>query len=91
VAGAVIATGGAAAPAIAAAVAGGVGLGAIAQGLTKATDKVQHESREETAARGELALSVRLRDPAKEAAAWQAMREAGRRAPEQDASGVARP
>ena len=76
-AGAVIATGGAALPAVAAAVAGGLGLGAAAEGLSKASDKVQHDMREEAAARGELLLSVHLRDPARQGIAEQAMREAG--------------
>jgi hypothetical protein len=76
-AGAVVATGGLALPAVAAAIAGGVGLGAVAGGLSKASDKVQHETREEAAARGELLLSVHLRDSGRQAVAEQAMREAG--------------
>jgi hypothetical protein len=64
-------------PAVAAAIAGGVGLGAVAGGLSKASDRMQHETREEAAARGELLLSVHLRDPARQAVAEQAMREAG--------------
>ena len=76
-AGAVIATGGAAAPAVAAAVAGGVGLGAAAEGATKVADTMQHQQREEAAARGELVLSVRLRQPDRRDAAEAAMREAG--------------
>lgn len=76
-AGAVIATGGAALPAIAAAVAGGVGLGAAMEGVTRASDKVQHDLREEAASRGELLLSVHLRDPARQSIAESAMREAG--------------
>ena len=76
-AGAVVATGGLALPAVAAAIAGGVGLGAAAEGISKASDKLQHDTREEAAARGELLLSVHLRDPAKQGIAEQAMREAG--------------
>lgn len=76
-AGAVIATGGAALPAVAAAVAGGLGLGAATEGVSRAADKVQHDTREEAAARGELLLSVHLRDPARRGVAEQAMREAG--------------
>ncbi|MBN9563262.1 MAG: hypothetical protein J0H14_21445 [Alphaproteobacteria bacterium] len=76
-AGAVVATGGAALPAVAAAVVGAVGLGAAAEGVSKASDKMQHDLREEAAARGELLLSVHLRDPARQAVAEQAMREAG--------------
>ncbi len=76
-AGAVIATGGAALPAVAAAIAGGVGLGAAMEGLTGAVDKVQHDEREEAAARGELLLSVRVGDAARIPAAEEAMRAAG--------------
>ncbi len=76
-AGAVVATGGLAIPAVAAAIAGGVGLGAVAEGLSRASDKVQHDTREDAAARGELLLSVHLRDPARQSVAEQAMREAG--------------
>lgn len=76
-AGAVIATGGAAAPAVAAAVAGGLGLGGAMQGVSAASDKAQHGLREEAAARGELLLSVHLRDGGREAEATQAMQQAG--------------
>ncbi len=76
-AGVVIATGGAALPAVVAAVAGGAGLGAITQGVTGAADAVQHGTREEAASRGELVLSVRLRDPAQRSAAENAMGQAG--------------
>lgn len=76
-AGAVIGTGGAALPAVAAAVAGGVALGAAAQGLTSAADQAQHAEREEAARKGELLLSVHLRDPSRRGLAEQAMREAG--------------
>ena len=76
-AGAVIATGGAAAPAVAAAVAGGVGLGAAAQGATQAADRIQHQDREEAAARGTLMLAVRLRRPDQRGVAEAALREAG--------------
>ena len=76
-AGAVIATGGAALPAVAAAVAAGVGLGAAVQGVTGAADKAQHDEREEAASRGELVLSVRLRDSSRRPLAEQAMRDAG--------------
>lgn len=76
-AGVVIATGGAALPAVAAAVAGGVALGAVTEGITGATNAAQHGSREEAASRGELLLSVRLRDHAQHTAAETAMRDAG--------------
>jgi hypothetical protein len=76
-AGAVIATGGAALPAVAAAIAGGVGLGAAMQGLTGAADKAQHDLREEAAARGELLLTVRMPTPSRLPAAEAAMRAAG--------------
>jgi hypothetical protein len=76
-AGSVIATGGAALPAVAAAVAGGVGLGAAMEGVTRATDKLQHEERNEAAAKGKLALSVRLRRAEQEPVALAAMRDAG--------------
>ncbi len=75
-AGAVVATGGLAAPAIAAAVAGGVGLGAAAQGVTRAADRIEDTARDEAAQRGELVLSVALRQPGQrtkaEAAMWRA-------------------
>ncbi len=76
-AGAVIATGGAAIPAVAAAVAGGAGLGAVMEGITGVGDRVQHEERQEAASRGELLLSVHLRDTTQQAAAQQAMQAAG--------------
>jgi hypothetical protein len=76
-AGAVIATGGAALPAVAAAIAGGVGLGAVMEGVTRATDKLQHEERNEAGAKGKLALSVRLRRAEQEPIALAAMRDAG--------------
>ncbi len=76
-AGAVIATGGAALPAVAAAIAGGAGLGAAVQGVSGATDKAQHAEREQAASRGELLLSVRLRDATRRPLAEAAMREAG--------------
>ncbi len=76
-AGAVVASGGALLPVVGAAIAGGLGLGAAAEGLSKVSDTLQHETREEAAARGELLLSVHLRDPARQGVAEQAMREAG--------------
>ncbi len=76
-AGVVIATGGAALPAVAAAVAGGAGIGAAVRGITGAADTVQHGEREEAASRGELLLSVRLREDTRQAVAETAMREAG--------------
>jgi hypothetical protein len=76
-AGVVVATGGAALPAVAAALAGGVGLGAATEGITQATDKLQHQERNEAAAQGRLALSVKLKQPEQEAAALSAMRDAG--------------
>jgi hypothetical protein len=75
-AGAVIATGGAALPAVAAAVAGGVGLGAATNVATTASNKVEHDEREEAAARGELVLSVRT-NAARRSVAEEAMRAAG--------------
>ncbi len=76
-AGVVVATGGAALPAVAAAVAGGLGLGGAVEGVAAASDKVQHDERQDAAARGDLLLSVRLRDGARRQVAEQAMREAG--------------
>ena len=75
-AGAVIATGGAAAPPISAAAAGGLGLGAAASGISTAASQTERDAREEAAKRGELVLSVSLRDPSfrdrAEAAMWKA-------------------
>lgn len=75
-AGAVIATGGAAAPAVAAAVAGGAGMGAAASGVSTAASASKISAREEAASRGELVLSVALRNASQrnkaEAAMWKA-------------------
>jgi hypothetical protein len=76
-AGAVIASGGLAAPAVAAAVAGGVGLGAAAEGIVRATSRSDANAREEAAKRGELFLSVALRSPDQQAKAEAAMWRAG--------------
>ncbi|MBV9653723.1 MAG: hypothetical protein JOZ42_04075 [Acetobacteraceae bacterium] len=76
-AGAVIASGGLAAPAVAAAVAGGVGLGAAAEGVARAANQGDDNAREEAAKRGELFLSVALRRPDQQAKAEAAMWKAG--------------
>ncbi|MBV9735520.1 MAG: hypothetical protein JO209_06385 [Acidisphaera sp.] len=76
-AGLTIATGGAAAVAIGAAAAIGAGAAALAHTASRAADQVQHDDREAAAGRGELVLSVLLRDPAKQGPAEEAMRQAG--------------
>ncbi len=76
-AGATIATGGAAALALAAAAAVGVGAAALAHGANSAADRLQHEGREASAARGELVLAVRTPDAARQARAEQVLHQAG--------------
>ena len=76
-AGVVIATGGAALPAVAAAAAAGLGAGALAHGAERAVDSSQHAAREQAAARGALMLAVRVTNAAKRGDAEAAMRTAG--------------
>lgn len=76
-AGAVIATGGLAAVAIGAAAAVGGGAALLANSVGNAADNVQHEGREQSAARGELVLSVRAIDAARQASAVDMMRASG--------------
>jgi hypothetical protein len=76
-AGATIATGGAAALAIGAAAAAGLGTGALIGAAGNATEEVQHEHREQAAARGELVLSVRTTDDSRRQQAEQLMKAAG--------------
>ncbi len=76
-AGAVIATGGAALPALAAAAAIGVGTGGLVHAANTAGSDLQSEDRTEAAARGELVLSVRVTDAEKAARAEQELRTAG--------------
>lgn len=77
-AGAVIAaTGGAAAPVIGAALAGGVVFGGASELVHHGADAEQKAARDHAAAEGRLVLAVNLRDPAREAEAAQAMEQAG--------------
>ena len=76
-AGAVIATGGLAAVAIGAAVAAGGGAALLANAAGNAAGNVQHEGRQDSAARGELVLSVRATDASRQASAVQIMRASG--------------
>jgi hypothetical protein len=76
-AGITIATGGAAAVAMAAAAAIGAGAAGIAHSASRVADAVQHEDREEKAARGELVLSVLAKDAQRQQAAIQALTGAG--------------
>lgn len=76
-AGVVVATGGAAIPAVAAAAAAGVGAGALAHGAERAADSAQAHEREQAAAEGRLVLAVRINDPSRLEPAVAAMRAAG--------------
>jgi hypothetical protein len=76
-AGAVIATGGAALPAIAAAAAVGVGVGGLVNASGTAGVRMAGEARDDAATRGELALSVRIGDAAKQGQAEAELLAAG--------------
>jgi len=76
-AGAVIGTGGAAAPAVAAAVAAGLAAGGAAHAVSREADSAQHERREMAAMQGELVLAARVTTDAKRRAAEAAMQQAG--------------
>ena len=76
-AGLVIATGGAALPAVAAAAAAGLGAGGLANAASSASSTSQSNQRNEAAARGELVLSVRVRDVASRSRAETEMHAAG--------------
>jgi hypothetical protein len=76
-AGIVMASGGAALPAVAAAAAAGLGTGALAHAASGAAGQIQHDSREAAAAEGRLLLTVRVRTEALRMTAETAMRQAG--------------
>ena len=76
-AGAVIATGGLAVVAIGAAAAVGGGAALLANAGGNAADTMQQETRQASAARGELVLSVRAADRARQASAIDMMRASG--------------
>jgi hypothetical protein len=76
-AGVVVATGGAALPALAAAAAAGLGVGGLVAAANTAAVHAEHASREAAAELGELLLSVRLAHPADQARAEAEMRAAG--------------
>ncbi len=78
-AGAVIATGGAALPAVVAAAAVGIGAGGLANAASTAGSDHQSDERKEAARRGELILSVRVNDAATESHATSELRAAGAR------------
>jgi hypothetical protein len=75
-AGVTVATGGVAAAAAGAAVGAGAAAGAVAAALSRGDDSSQHEKREKAAAAGELILSVRTPNAAKEGEAEAIMRAA---------------
>ncbi len=76
-AGAVIATGGLAAVAVGAAVAAGGGAALLANAAGNAASNVQHDGRQDSAARGELVLSVRATDASRQASAAEILRASG--------------
>ncbi|MBV9813977.1 MAG: hypothetical protein JO326_14610 [Acetobacteraceae bacterium] len=76
-AGVVIATGGAALPAVAVAAAAGLGAGTLAHGAESSANASQGEARATAAAAGQLILAVRVSDPSRRDAAVAAMRDAG--------------
>ncbi len=76
-AGAVIATGGAALPAVIAAAAVGIGAGGLANAASTAGSDIQSEDRAAAAERGELILSVRINDAAGEMRASAELHAAG--------------
>ncbi len=76
-AGVVVATGGAALPALAAAAAAGLGVGGLVAAANTAGAHAEHASREEAAQHGELLLSVRIGDPADQAKAEAELHAAG--------------
>ncbi len=76
-AGIVIATGGAALPAVVAAAAIGIGAGAATHAASSAGSEARHEEREADAGAGQLVLSVRIARPEKREQAEAAMRAAG--------------
>jgi len=76
-AGIVVATGGAAIPALAAAAVAGLGVGGLVAAANTAGVHAQHTARQEAASRGELVLSVRISDAAGPAVAEAEMRAAG--------------
>ena len=73
---ATLATGGIAAPVVAA-IAGGAGAGVLAETALRGTDAARHEGREEAASRGELVLAVHMRAPEQLPMIERAMEEAG--------------
>jgi hypothetical protein len=75
-AGVTAATGGVAAAVAGAAVVAGAAAGGVAAALSRADDSAQHEKREHAAAAGELVLSVRTPNAAKESEAEAIMRAA---------------
>ena len=76
-AGVVVATGGAALPAVVAAVAGMVGGGALAEAASVASDQVVHENREVAAREDRLVLAVRTPDEDAQRRATEIMQRAG--------------
>lgn len=76
-AGLVIGSGGAFAPAIAAALGAGVGGALLAEAGSHISDAAQHESRERAARAGALVLAVRLREESQVQDALEIMRRAG--------------
>lgn len=76
-AGAVIATGGAAAVAIGAAAAAGLGAGALSDAVGKAAEGSGRAARSQSAARGELVLSIRASDPSRQQVARHLAEAAG--------------
>jgi hypothetical protein len=75
--GAVIATGGAALPALAAGMVAAAGAAGAAHAASRATDHSQHEHRQDAASHGALVLMVHLRDGSRYPVAENALREAG--------------
>jgi hypothetical protein len=76
-AGITVATGGAALAAAGAAVAVGAAAGGLVAAARSVAKDAQHDGREESAAVGQLVLSARVTDTARQAAAEAAMRAAG--------------
>ena len=77
VAGATIATGGAAGLAVAAAAAVGAGGAAAAEVVGQAADKAQAEARDKQGAEGKLILAVRVRSPEQAAQVTELMQKSG--------------
>lgn len=74
----VMSSGGAAlVPAGIAAAAAGIGAGGLGAAVATASNRAEHELREEAAAKGELVLAVHLRDPLQLPIVEQAMEAAG--------------